>query len=234
METREINGHKIACAILDTGGKSIAIFCHGYRSSSIGPNGLFVIAARKLAKHGISSLRFDQYGSGNSEGDFLNSSFIDWVATTKAIVEDYLSQGFQVVLFGQSMGAATVLGVGAEVAELAAIVAWVPDPNIEKFKPPANGLIEEGGQLVKARYWQEAYDAKIADKLVKVQAPAYIVQCSDDEYVSAENHRTIIDNTQPQHRVVMFKGYKHSAWTYDEATEIIDKSVNFIVKTLPR
>ncbi len=231
---KQINGHKIACAHLDAGGETIVIFCHGYRSSSIGPNRLFVGAARKLANHDISSLRFDQYGSGNSEGEFRDSSFDDWMATTKVIVEHYLGRGFRVVLFGQSMGGATVLGVGAKISRLAAIVAWVPAPNVHKFTSPANGLIEEGGQIVQARYWQEAHDAHIADKLANVQAPVYIVQCSDDEYVSAENHQTIEANAQPHHRVELLEGYKHSAWTYNQASKVIDKSINFILENLSR
>src|SRR5690606_5979559 len=119
--------------------KKVVIFCHGYRGTSVGPNRFFVRAARKLANNGISSLRFDQYCSGNSDGDFADSSFNDWVATTTKIVEDYLSKDYEVALFGQSMGGATVICVGSTVADITAAVAWVPDPNVEPFSSPENG-----------------------------------------------------------------------------------------------
>src|ERR1019366_3581252 len=132
--------------------------------------------------------------------------------------------GYQVALFGQSMGGSTVIAAGAGIPEIVAIVAWVPDPNVESYSPPKSGLSEEGGQVVRARYWQEAHDMQVAKQLTEVKAPMYIVQCSDDEYVSPENHRAIEENAQPQHTVEMFKGHTHSAWTYKQATTIIRKS----------
>lgn len=231
-ETRQINGHNIACANVDAGSKTIVIFCHGFRSSTIGPNRFFVRASRLLAEHSISSVRFDQYGSGNSEGDFVDSSFDDWMETTKVLAEEYLAKGYRVALFGQSMGGATVIGVGASLPKLSAIVSWVPDPNVEDFIPSESGIFEEGGQNVQCDFWQEAHDARIAEKLASVKAPTYIVQCSDDEFVSEENHKAIEDNARPHHTVEMFKGRKHSSWSYDDATDIIQKSVDFIVKAI--
>lgn len=232
IEIQNINGHDIACAKLDTGSKNIVIFCHGFRSSCIGPNRTFVKVARLLADNNISSLRFDQYGSGNSQGDFIDSSFNDWIATTKAIANEYLDKGFRVALFGQSMGAATVIAAGADIPKLAAVVAWVPDPNVEPFVMPQEGYFEESGQRVQASYWKEACDAKVANKLKSLNAPAYIVQCSNDEYVSAENHKAIEANAQQQHRVEMFNGLRHSSWSYDDTAKIIDNSVKFLTKTL--
>lgn len=73
-QDQNFNGHSIATAFHDANSKNIVIFCHGYRGTSAGPNRFFVTAARQLAKRGISSLRFDQYGCGNSEGDFIGGS----------------------------------------------------------------------------------------------------------------------------------------------------------------
>ena len=231
VKTDEYNGHQIATAFHDGGHKRIVIFCHGYRGTSVGPNRFFVIAANRFAKIGISSLRFDQFGSGNSEGDFFDSSFNDWLATTKEIAKRYLEQGFQVALFGQSMGGATVLGVGSELHGLSSIVAWVPDPNVEEFNQPQNGYIEEGGQRVQASYWQEAYDAKIASKLSEIKAPTFIVQCTDDEYVDKQNRDAISKYAQIHHKIENFEGYSHSSWSYTQAEEIINKSVEFITNS---
>lgn len=229
ISSRSINGHEIATVFHDADIKKIVIFCHGYRGTSVGPSRFFVIVARKLAEAGISSLRFDQYCSGNSEGDFFNSSFLDWVKTTQELTNDYQSKGFQVALLGQSMGGATVIDVASQMKDLTCVVAWVPDPNVEEFEWPENGIIEEGGQTVKATYWQEAHGEKIADKLAKVNAPTYIVQCTEDEYVSKENREAIIKNLRPNHKEVTFEGYKHSAWTYAQTDAVIKSTVDFII-----
>lgn len=231
VKSKEYNNHKIAIASHDTKSKDLVIFCHGYRGTSVGPSRLFVRAAQKLEVAGISSIRFDQFGSGNSDGDFFDSSFDDWLTTTKAIAKSYLNEGYRVVLFGQSMGGATVISVGSELPEITAVVAWVPDPNIEDFKNPEAGYVEEGGQRVQANYWQQAHDAKVTDKLINLKAPAFIVQCTDDEYVDNANRKAISDNAQPQHRIANYEGYRHSSWTYAQAEEIIAKSTDFIIES---
>lgn len=230
IQDQNFNGHRISTAFHDANSKSIVIFCHGYRGTSAGPNRFFVTAARQLAKRGISSLRFDQYGCGNSEGDFFDSSFVDWIKTTRAIAENYLNQGYKVALFGQSMGGAAVIVVGSELPNLSAIVAWSPDPNVEKFVAPENGILEESGQIVQARFWQEAHDAIVADKFSSVKAPMYIVQCTADEYVDEQNRNAIAKNAQPNHKVENFEGYAHSKWTYEQAQGIISKSIEFLVE----
>lgn len=234
VKTEDYNHHKIAIAHHDTRSKNIVIFCHGYRGTAVGPSRFFVRAAQKLEESGISSIRFDQFGSGNSDGDFVNSSFDDWIATTKAIAEDYLNKGYRVALFGQSMGGATVITVGSELPEITAVVAWVPDPNVEDFKYPESGYIEEGGERVQAKYWQEAHDSKIVDKLASLKAPTLIVQCTDDEYVDSVNRKAIMDNAQPHHKIVNFENYTHSSWTYEQAEDVIARSIDFIVKSFKK
>ncbi len=228
VKTQQYNGHSIATAFHDAGEKSIVIFCHGYRSTSVGPNRFFVRASNALAELGVSSLRFDQYGCGNSEGDFYDSSFNDWVATTKAIAQDYIVKGYTVSLFGQSMGGSTVLVAASELPDIKCVVAWVPDASVNVFNKPESGYMEESGQRVQSAYWQEAHEARIAEKIALVQAPAYIVQCTDDEYVDEKNRAAISNNAQSNHVVKIFDGYSHSRWSYDQAEEIIQESVNFI------
>lgn len=230
VQTQDYNGHKIATALHDAGSKNMVIFCHGYRSTSIGPNRFFVRAANKLEAAGISCLRFDQYGSGNSDGSFFDSSFDDWVATTKAIVQNYQDKRYRIALFGQSMGGSTVLAVGAESPNLTAIVSWVPDASAGDFTAPESGVIEECGQIVQPAFWQEAHDAKIGERLPLVKPPTYIVQCTADEYVDEQNRELIEQNAQPQHIIDTYKGYLHSTWTYEQSEAIINKSVDFLIQ----
>ena len=223
------NNHRLATSFHDAGSKNIVIFCHGFRGTSIGPSRYFVKVARKLAENNISSLRFDQYCSGNSEGDFLDSSFADWVMTTKKIAQDYLDQGYKVSLFGQSMGGAAVIAASAAIPELTATVAWAPDPNTDEFNPGADGFVEEGGQLVQNSFWQEAYDAKSADSLRTIKTPMYIVQCTADEFVDGVNRKAISENAQPNHQIDIFDGLRHSQWTFAQSEGIISKSVDFLI-----
>lgn len=225
-----INGHQIAVfeAGFETSTKKVVVFCHGFRSSSIGPNRFFVRTSQQLTQQGMASVRFDQYGSGNSEGDFINSSFNDWVETTIAICRLYLERGYQVALFGQSMGGATVIAAGSKLPNVVGVISWVPDPSVDEFEVNNLGYHEECGQRVGDSFWEEAHASNIPQALAGLKAPAYIVQCGEDEYVSEENHQAISDHAQPNHVVEMFPNYPHSTWTYDQATMIIRKSIRFL------
>lgn len=223
-----INSHKIATVFQDTGNKKIVIFCHGFRSSTIGPNRFFVRLARLLEKEGISSLRFDQFGSGNSEGDFLNSSFNDWIATTKEIVNKYHKEGYKIALLGQSMGGAAVLAVAAETQDkISSVVAWVPDASIDT--PQMQGdYMEEGGQRVQWDFWKEAHEAQVVDCFKKTKIPEYIFLSTQDEYVSQESQNALITVAQPHQKIEVLQDHSHSSWNYDQATEVIQKTINFI------
>lgn len=234
FETLEVNGHKLAAVFNDAGGKQLVVFCHGYRGTSTGPNRFFVRAARQLAGQGISSVRFDQYGSGNSEGDFMDSRFNDWVATVHAIVRHYADKKHKIALFGQSMGGAAVIVAGANIPGLQAVVAWVPDPNVEPFTHDENDLMEEGGCLVRAKYWKEAHEARVGDKFPAIKAPTYVVQCTADEYVDQQNRDVFYAKARPYQKIDTFDGYSHSTWTYEQSEDIINRSVNFIVEAFAK
>ena len=229
ISMRVFNGHRLAAAFHEAGGGKLVVFCHGFHGQKSGDSRRFVRAARSLAEQQISSLRFDQYGCGDSEGDFKDVSFDDWVATTRAIAAWYLGAGNRVALFGQSMGACTALCVAADLPDLTAVVAWVPGAGVEPIVPSPGGFSEEGGQIVPDRYWREAHEARIAERFGRVAAPAYLVFGTADHYVNETNRRALIDRAQPHHQIDVFEGYAHSAWSYEQATKILDRSCRFLV-----
>lgn len=226
-----LDGRTIAAAHHDAGGRATVIFSHGFRGEKTGPNRTFVRAARKLAASGISSLRFDQYGSGDSAGDFLESRFDDWVATITALARQQLERGRRVALFGQSMGASAAICAAADLP-VDAVVAWVPDANTDAFVPDPRGFVEESGQRVGNQFWLDAHAAGVAQKLAQITVPCYLVFGTADEYVSTENREALVRAAKPADRVDVFDGYSHSGWTFEQADDIIDRSVEFLAAQL--
>lgn len=121
------------------------------------------------------------------------------------------------------MGASAVICAAARV-RVDALVAWVPDASIDEFAPGPQGFVEEGGQRVGNAFWQEAHDAAIPEQLSRVAAPCYLVFGTADEYVSTENRDALIAAAKPADRIDVFDGYPHSAWTYDQADDVIERS----------
>jgi pimeloyl-ACP methyl ester carboxylesterase len=75
-----------------------------------------------------------------------------------------------------------------------------------------------------------AYAADVAGHLAAISAPAYLVFGTADEYVSRENHEALVEVAGSNVRVDTFDGYSHSAWTAEQANDIIDRSVSFLAR----
>jgi uncharacterized protein len=231
LELVTVGGRQLACAFHDAG-DPVVVFCHGFRGEKTGPNRSFVRTARKLVQLGVSSVRFDQFGSGDSEGDFFVTSFTDWVASCRTVAESLLRQQRPVALFGQSMGGSAVLCAGSELPTLAAVVAWVPDACKDRYVPSPAGYMEEGGQRVLDRFWEEAHDADIPQCYASLTAPAYLVFGTADEYVNEVNREALVRRAKLTDVIDVFDGYSHSAWTAEQTDDIIDRSMQFLAAHL--
>lgn len=224
-------GANLACAVHDGGGDRAVVFCHGFRGEKTGPNRTFVRTARRLAQCGISSFRFDQYGSGDSPGDFRESRFDRWISTICALIQHQRQLGRRVALLGQSMGAtAAICAAAREPVE--GLVAWVPDANVDAFTPGLPGYVEEGGQQVDNEYWEQAHAIDVPRQFELVAQPCYLVFGTADEYVSEQNRAALVSRAKPEHAVDVFEGWSHSAWTAQQADTVITRSVDFLARIL--
>ena len=227
----EVEGRAIAIARHDTGTDAIVVLCHGFRGERPGPGRAFVRLSRDLAARDVSSLRFDQFGSGDSDGDFLDSRFDDWIATIRALAERERAAGRRGALLGQSMGASAALVAAADL-DLRALVAWVPDAKPGRYVPDGSGFMEEGGQRGADACWEQAHAADVEGARRSVAAPVRLVFTTADEYVDAANRGALIAAAKPADEVVVHQGWPHSAWTWDRATDEIEATVRFLTAHL--
>lgn len=113
----KVNGKQMFCDLSESENpqKKIVIMSHGFRGTSTGPARTFVDFQRILNREGFSVLRFDQPNSGNSEGDYLETSYNEWVNTIVYFATKYLDQGYKVALLGQSMGGAATVAATSKL-----------------------------------------------------------------------------------------------------------------------
>ena len=82
------------------------VFNHGFTGHRLGPGYLFVLLSRKLAEKGISSLRFDFAGSGESEGKFsgmtVDSMRSDLLSAARLVRKRFAPSSL--ILLGHSLG----------------------------------------------------------------------------------------------------------------------------------
>lgn len=226
----EINGKKVFCFFSepDNSSKKIVIMSHGFRGTSEGPARQFVDFQRILNKAGFSVLRFDQPNSGNSEGDYIDTSFKEWINTIVYFAKKYLDSGYEVNLLGQSMGASAIVTASNDPRiknQIPCMLLWVPDPETD-FSGEAEKIYEEGGQKYKGRFWQEAKDANFLQCLNNYQGKIHLVYGEIDRYVV----RDLMDKTMQivkdkGQTVMVLKGQDHSPWEYDLVQKVYQQEL---------
>lgn len=140
----------------------LVVFCHGFTGEHVGPNRLGVLLGRAAARAGIALCRYDNVGSGNSDGDFAtHTSLSGWMQDLQDVLE-FMAQhplidGDRIGTLGLSMGGATVLLVGSAGGRVKAVGCWSPViyPVIsfrETVLGPAHWQRLEAGETVKNFY----------------------------------------------------------------------------------
>ncbi|AKM81279.1 MAG: BAAT/Acyl-CoA thioester hydrolase [candidate division TM6 bacterium GW2011_GWF2_28_16] len=230
-----INNKQIFCIFTkpELSQKKIVIMSHGFRGSSIGPARSFVNFEKLLVKEGFSVLRFDQPCSGNSEGDYLDSSFDEWVQTTSYFAQKYLNLGYQVVLLGQSMGATnTMVVVGQDHLKdrIPCIILWVPDAKSEISVDPEQ-IYEEDGQKYKGKFWMQACNADFVGAMNKYQGGIHLVYGEQDKYITKELRDKTIEMVKAKGQPYMvLSGQNHSSWEFDVTQQVYKEEIEFLAK----
>jgi len=228
----DVLGYRIAAVYheLDEPARRIVVMAHGFRSSKIGPSRYFVPLARSLAERGVASFRFDQPGSGDSSGDFDVSSFATWVDVIEHFARRFIDAGDEVALLGQSMGGAATLAAADRLdAAVRGVALWSPGIML-KFDAARTEAewMEEEGQRVRCDFWREAASLDTLALLRRVAVPLYAVFGTDDEVIAVDDMRAFSDAAPRAARVRIIEGMPHSAWPYEQRTEILLETAEFL------
>ena len=106
------DGLKLAGFLHDAGTGRFAVLCHGYR----GDRYMLDLPAQKFSEMGMGVLALDARGHGDSEGKYIGMGWPerrDLIKWCRKLIADY-GEDTEIVLYGVSMGAATVLLAGGE------------------------------------------------------------------------------------------------------------------------
>src|SRR5205823_2850841 len=178
-------------------GTPAVIFFHGFTGDRMESHWIFVKCARALAAAGIASLRFDFYGSGESEGEFCEATWQSEIADARAAI-DFLRRyrGIdrnRLGLLGLSLGGAVAADVARE-AQARALVLWsaVARPaelrslagRLSRPIPGSDGSREYGSHAVSARFLESITRIDPMASLSAFKSPTMIIHPEKDEHLS--------------------------------------------------
>jgi esterase/lipase len=231
-----VNNKKIFCVSAEPkkNQKRMVIMSHGFRGSSIGPAREFVDFGRLLVENGFSVLRFDQPNGGNSEGDYVDSSFNEWVATTKYLSLKYIDLGYKIALLGQSMGGATSVAASTESElkeKIECLLLWSPGDYDPMYNVNPEDTYEENGQIYKGKFWHEVGDFKIKERLKWFNGGIHLVFGETDKFVSElsrKEFRDIVESKKEDFMLLLGQG--HSSWEYKWAQKVYQEEIKKLKK----
>lgn len=201
------NDSQLVGMLHETGSNKVIILCHGFKGHKCENKRLFVEAARAFCQEGYDVLRFDFYGSGDSEGEFEDTLVSTNIINLQDAYKFVKQRGYQdVAILGISMGAATAI-LTVNKLDVKVLVLWssVPDMHrvfdstIKHFGPvdPGKIVFEYEGWNIKRNFWEDAVQFDIMSELAKITIPKFIVQGTDDEPVFVQGFQDFRDIVYP-------------------------------------
>lgn len=162
------------------------ILLHGFTGQHIEQDRLFVQAARALAAAGFAALRFDFYGSGDSDGDFEEFT-IDSELADAAAALDWLSaqpniDAGRIGVIGLSLGGAIAALLAGQDPRVKATMLWNAVASTramsEKLSAGAHGGLTLGEPLL-----QSMLKADPLAAIRQAAGPVLIIQATADPTV---------------------------------------------------
>jgi pimeloyl-ACP methyl ester carboxylesterase len=192
--------------------RRVVLMVHGFKSSKMGPSRYFVDVARRLSSRGISSVRFDQPGSGDSEGAFEDSSFSTWIETVGHVLDSLVREGAKVAILGQSMGGGAAVVAAAERDALSGLALWSAGLHGRRAFESKETWMEEEGQRVRAGFWHEVAAIDFLERYRRLGCPAYMIYGTADDLIPIEDIRAVEAALKPGDEIRIVEGLPHSAW----------------------
>ncbi|HXH51056.1 MAG TPA: alpha/beta hydrolase [Terriglobia bacterium] len=178
-------------------GRSPAVvFFHGFTGDRMESHWIFIKCARALAREGIASLRFDFYGSGESEGTFYEATLQSEIADARSAVRFMQRQKgidpARVGLCGLSLGGCVAACV-ARGANAKALALWsaVAHPailqqlssDLGKSSPNHPGDFEYDARHISVRFLRDAAKVNPLSAIRRFTKPTRIIHPGKDETV---------------------------------------------------
>jgi uncharacterized protein len=177
----------------------LIIICHGFVGSRIGVNRLFVKTSEEISGHEAIVVRFDYYGCGESEGNYGESCFEDFLDQTKIVIDfslilDKVNKD-ELLLIGHSLGGAVALLTAAQDQRVKKLVLWsaVGNPyrditkivGRERFNPESDE-IDFLGYSFKKKFFQSLAEFHPLQEIDKFNGDVLVVHGTADEEIKVD------------------------------------------------
>lgn len=217
------------------------VFFHGFTGDRMESHWLFVKCSRALERAGIASLRFDFFGSGESEGDFREATLEGEVQDAQDAVDFFRREGGvdseRLGLLGLSLGGA-IAALVAEQVRARALVLWAAVARLQDLRtlgdslsrPLPNNLSarEYAGHEISPRFLDFVDHLDPLGAVARFTRPTLIVHPERDERLDLSHPEDYLRSSAAATKEkVIIAGANH---TFDSVTwerEVITRAVDW-------
>jgi hypothetical protein len=215
------------------------VLFHGFTADRMESHWIFVKCSRALAQAGIASLRFDFYGSGESDGEFREMTLRREIADGRTAVAFLRGQAGidpeRVGLLGLSMGGA-VTATLAHSVQARAVVLWSAVGHTVRLRE----LIRKLGRKIHSKAGAMEFDARelhprLVEDVLKVEpirhlarykGPTLIIHPEKDEIVPVSHARDFFQAAGADAKeLVIVAGADHDYTSVPWEHEVIARTV---------
>jgi alpha/beta superfamily hydrolase len=226
-------------AVLTPASKSrLVIVCHGFTGYKSENRRLFVNVARALAKAGISSLRFDFMGSGDSSGEFYQMSPNTEIRDLKQVIRWAKKKGYRKIgILGLSFGGGVTICTAAQVKDKAiqTIVTWSSVPSFRFWIPKLrrNFYRKKPNPMSVGRcLFSDWPKEDVPEAFCSLKIPKLQIQGDEDlpGFVSA--FKKYFKNAPNPKSHIILPGADHVFTNWNDRAKVISQSVKWFKKYL--
>ncbi len=202
---------------------------------------IFIKCARALVRAGVASLRFDFYGSGESEGEFQEVTLQGEIADARAAVGFFRRQkgidGDRLGLVGLSLGGA-IAAMIARQAKARALVLWsalarpalLRDLAKTAARPlaGASGALEYEAREVSRRFLDSADRVNPLEFIARFRGPTLIIHPEKDAYLPLTHPEDFLRAAGAAvKQKVIIPGADHTFSSMAWEREVIERTVHW-------
>lgn len=214
----------------------LVILAHGYTGTKCESGRLFVQTARAMATAGLSVLRFDFWGSGDSDGGFEDISPNTEIADLHCIIAWARKQRYKEIgVLGLSMGAAVSICTVAENPHVKALVTWSACPKFAGWTKAivnAKGVIERNPIYGGPKLSTDHPRVDVPEAYVSLKIPKLQIQGDKDMAGFREGFEQYFPLASAPKKHVIISGADHVFTTWRDRKKAIELSIKWFQKYL--
>jgi len=209
------------------------ILAHGFSGTKVESGRLFVTTARALAAAGISGVRFDFWGSGDSAGEFNQMTPNTEIADLHAVIAWAARRWKRVGVLGLSMGGGVSICTCADRRDVAALVTWSSVPSFRAWRNPRPAKIRRNDPSAPGRrFWTDRPSVDIPEAYGRIALPKLQIQGDCDLEGFREGFTSFFGKPGRGKRHVVLAGADHVFTQWPHRRKVIDLTVRWFKRWL--